>query len=41
LGVKNIKEVCHKCQEYLKTAYGTDVKKFVRIRQYCPNPECD
>jgi hypothetical protein len=36
------KTVCPKCEtEYLKTAYGTDVKKFVRIGQYCPNPTCD
>ena len=34
--------VCPKCEkEYLKTAFGTEIKKFVRIGQYCPNPECD
>lgn len=36
------KNVCPKCEkEYLKTSYGTDKKKFVRIGQYCPNPACD
>ena len=36
------KTVCPKCgEEYLKTSFGTDKKKFVRIGQYCPNPDCD
>ena len=36
------KTVCPKCEkEYLKTAFGTQIKKFVRIGQYCPNPTCD
>lgn len=36
------KTICPKCEkEYLKTAFGTEIKKFVRVGQYCPNPACD
>ena len=36
------KTVCPKCEkEYLKTSFGTEIKKFVRVGQYCPNPACD
>jgi hypothetical protein len=36
------KRVCPKCNdECLKTAFGTEGKRFKRIGQYCPNPACD
>ena len=36
------KTVCPECEkEYLKTAFATEKKKFVRIGQFCPNPACD
>jgi hypothetical protein len=36
------KNICPKCEkEYLKTAFGTEIKKFVRVGQYCPNSACD
>lgn len=37
-----LKTVCPKCNdEYLKTAFGTEGKRFKRIDQCCPNPACD
>jgi hypothetical protein len=36
------KEICPKCeQEYLKTAWSTENRKWVRIGLFCPNPSCD
>lgn len=36
------KTPCPKCdKEYLETAGGKKGKSWRRIRQYCPNPECD
>jgi hypothetical protein len=41
-GTKITKTVCPKCeQEYLKTAWSTENRKWVRIGLFCPSPSCD
>jgi hypothetical protein len=35
------KELCPKCENYLKTAGGREGKTWKRIGLYCPNPSCD
>jgi hypothetical protein len=38
---KTQKTICPKCdKEYLKTAWSTENRKWIRIGLFCPSPTC-